>query len=148
MSDDTPKTQLKSSKGGSGGHPPTRIGGGHGSRIPPSDSVICCECKQLVNIYLRVLPHMAAHVCTNCIREGKQQPVSESEITNKVVAPWTNDETLSINDYQQSDDFLPLVCPALHILIATSEGLYFEACPDFSLNWTYPWVLDSSWKQL
>jgi hypothetical protein len=148
MSDDEPKTQLESSKGGSGGFPPTRIGGGHGRRIPSSDSVVCCACKQLVDCYLPVLPFMAAYVCTKCITDRKQQSVSESKITNKVISPWTESETAAINEYQHSDNFLPFVCPLGHVLIARSQGFYCEECPEFSLNWTCPWVLNSFWKQL
>lgn len=148
MSDEEPRTQLESGKGGNDGFPPTRIGTGGNHRFSSGDSVVCCACKLVVDSYLPVLPFMAAYVCTNCITERKQQSVPEIEIANKVSAPWTAEESAVINEYQHSDKFLPFVCPARHLLIARPEGFYCRECPDFSLNWTYPWVLSSFWKQL
>ncbi len=143
-----PKTQVESSKGGAGGFPPTRIGSGQHPQLPQPNSVICCSCKQPVTKYQPVLPFMAAYVCMDCMKKQKQKPIPVSEITNKSFAPWTSEEVDNINEYQQSNSFLPFVCPARHILKARTEGFYCSACPQFSLNWTYPWVLDLFWKQL
>lgn len=145
MTENELETQLEASKGGAGGHPPTRIGS---DGLPSSNSVTCCSCKQFVSEYLPVLPFMAAYVCFDCIKKQRQQAIPISEITNKSLAPWSDYEVASINEYQQSNSFLPFVCSARHILIAKADGLFCPSCPQFILIWTYPWVLNSFWKQL
>jgi len=145
MADNEPEMQLETGNGGTGGNRPTRIGSGN---LHPSDSVICCSCKLHVSSYLPVLPHMAAYVCSDCIRKKKQRAIPVSDISNKSLAPWTEDEVASINEYQRSNKFLPFVCSERHNLTAKSDGFSCPICPQFFLNWTYPWVLNSFWKQL
>lgn len=146
MSDEETKTQLETARAGGGGFPPTRIGAAENSL--PSESVVCCSCKRLITEFHQVLPFMDAYVCTTCIDEHKQQSVPESEITNKSYAPWSLDEVAVLNEYQNSSNFLPFICYARHPLLATPDGFFCRECPQFSLKWTYPWVLNSFWKQL
>ena len=144
MPEDEAKTQLETNGGGTSGPPPIRISSG----THPDNLVRCCSCKQSVSEYLPVLPYMAAFVCNECIKNNRQKPIPESEVSNKSLAPWTDNEVATINEYQKSSYFLPFICPEMHTLIAGQDGLFCPHCTSFSLNWTYPWVLNSFWKQL
>lgn len=144
MPEDEAEMQLETNGGGISQFPPTRIGAG----TPPNNFVRCCSCKQSVSDYLPVLPFMAAFVCSECIKTNRRKAIPEAEISNKSLAPWTEEEVATINEYQKSNLFLPFVCSAMHTLVATRDGLFCPQCSSFSLDWTYPWVLSSFWKQL
>ena len=141
---DEPKTQPEVATGGIGRQPPTRIGS---AEMPPV-RFICCICKQLAKECSQILPYMSAYICKKCEAEARYVSVPESQVANKVHAPWTDNQVGSLNDYQSSDGFLPLVCPLEHRLIAHPDGLHCSHCTNFSLPWAYPWMLDGSWNSV
>jgi hypothetical protein len=82
-------------------------------------------------------------------------PIKESDIDNKVVAPWTAEQVASLQEYQTAAEYAPFVCPADHIFTAAPEGLVcFQCRKEQLLNsdpmhlWAYDWTLDWSWKEL
>jgi hypothetical protein len=144
MDDPKPQIKIETGHGGTGGNRPSRIS----ASDHPSDAVTCCSCKAYVSDYLPVLPFMAAYVCSDCIKLKRQEAIPITEISNKSFAPWTAEEVAAINAYKCSSKFLPFVCSVRHTLIAKPEGLFCSVCPHFTLTWTYPWVLNSFWKEL
>lgn len=143
MQDESQKRQTEPDKGGPGGRRPTRVGSG---AMPPFQSV-CCSCMKLVHEATPVLPYMGAYVCAWCAQQGRRRPVKESEIANKVIAPWAEHELAVLAEYQASEAFLPFICYEGHVLVARTDGLVCPHCPGFILHWTYQWVLNGNWKQ-
>ena|ERR1700733_12098939 len=140
--EDEPTTQSEVDRGGIGRQPPTRLRSGES--LP--SRYICCICKQLAKQSNRIFPHMSAYICRNCEAERQHVAVPESQIANKMHSPWTPDQVASLNDYQASNVYLPLVCQKEHELIARLDGLHCPECTGFFLQWAYPWMLDGSWK--
>ena len=114
--------------------------------MPPIQSV-CCACRKIVDDASPVLPHMGAYVCAKCAKQGKQRPIKEAEISNKVLAPWADSELAALIEYQASDVFLPFICAEGHRLVARKAELVCLQCSGFRLRWTYPWVLNGDWKK-
>ncbi len=59
----------------------------------------------------RILPHMEAYICSKCVIEGEHKPVTEEEISNRVFAPWTDDQVGLLREYQSAVSFLPFTWP-------------------------------------
>ncbi|HEY9685015.1 MAG TPA: hypothetical protein V6C89_04180 [Drouetiella sp.] len=130
---------FRSDGGRVGPRRPARSGGDDGSYF-------CCSCARLVGTAYQILPYMNARVCLDCINKNKCFPIPAIEISNKAYAPWSEQSVANIKEYQSSNLFLPFVCDSGHVLIPEQSGLVCKSCHHFQLTWTYPWVLDGSWK--
>jgi hypothetical protein len=68
----------------------------------------------------------------------------------KVVAPFTEDQVNSLNDYQTIGPYHPFTCGndnCHHItLIATRDGWECPNCHKWRQNWCHPFMADWSWK--
>lgn len=143
MSDKNPETQTETDQGGIARRPPTRVGTGG-----DSEKYVCSSCRRRVARAKPVLPCMAAYVCWNCERSGKWMPILESEIENRVFAPWSDADVAHANEYQRSAKSLPFICALGHALVAYCDGYVCPRCNQKCLSWTYPWILDGTWKNV
>ncbi len=144
MPEREPDKQTEVDKGGMDRHPPTRMGTGDSSR----DKRLCGFCRRIVTRAKPVLPCMAAYVCSKCERAGKRVPISEGEIANRIFAPWSDADVARANEYQTSAKSLPFICTLGHALVAECGGYICPECNQTCLSWTYPWILDGSWKDV
>lgn len=69
------------------------------------------------------------------------------------VAPWTDDEVRSLNEYQASGVMHPFTCEnddadyCASVLTATPAGWICPDC-DYTQNWAKDWMVDGAWRQL
>lgn len=140
MEYDNPKSaRTDSYKGGAGR-------GFRTTRTWPPANRICCICRKLVPAAHRILPYMNVYACDTCVSKGYCLLIAEYEVTNKVFAPWSAEQVERQREYQGLTLFLPFVCRLEHVLVPEPEGYFCAECPEFKLTWTYPWILDGSWR--
>lgn len=82
------------------------------------------------------------------------------EVTAKVVAPFTDDQVKSLNDYQVSGVMHPFTCGGCRdrlgiregkfvndrLLVATPAGWVCPTC-DYTQDWAWAWMADETWEQ-
>lgn len=73
----------------------------------------------------------------------------------KVVAPWTQDQVKSLNEYQKSGVMHPFTGVNENapdgeddLLIATEDGWVSKYTPDYKQDWAYEFMVDGSWKEI
>jgi hypothetical protein len=72
-------------------------------------------------------------------------------------APWTDDQVLSLNEYQEAGVFYPFTCGKrdglgqAHVLKADKYGWWCPHCADESKgyvqNWCHEWMANWEWKK-
>ena len=71
---------------------------------------------------------------------------------NKIVPPWTDEQVIALNTFQQADQFHPFTCAnrgdGKHIytsdygiLIATTDGWGCPSC-DYTQDWAHAWMAE------
>lgn len=52
-----------------------------------------------------------------------------------VVAPWTNDQVVILESYQNNNKFHSYVCENGHKLVPTNDGWICALCPEYTQDW-------------
>lgn len=71
---------------------------------------------------------------------------------SQLTAPFSQDQRISINDFQHCNYWHPFTCENPHTgsdrtLIALDDGMHCPLC-DYFQNWVYDWMADGSWRQI
>ena len=62
-------------------------------------------------------------------------------------APFTEDQILSLNEYQTQSHFLPVTCGHCgYPLLATKDGWVCPNCQRWKQEWAHGFMADWSWK--
>lgn len=76
-------------------------------------------------------------------------------MSEKIEAPFTEDQVDSLNEYQKSGAFHEFtgnneLAPdgETDILVATIDGWISQYDPTYHQNWAWRWMADWSWKQI
>jgi hypothetical protein len=109
------------------------------------DIFLCCACREIkAQGGGLILPAMLAFACTKCILAGRATLVSEGEITNKRLTPWSDSQVSSLSAYQDSSKYFPFVCDESHVYSIQRDGLFCQKCNQKQI-WSYDWTLDWTW---
>jgi hypothetical protein len=66
---------------------------------------------------------------------------------NRVFAPWTAEEVVSLNDYQACDFFHEFTGTDGVVLIATSGGWIEKEGGPVVQDWAYDFMANGSWRE-
>jgi hypothetical protein len=110
---------------------------------------VCISCRKLWESTQcrQVLPYMPVHICGECLFLKPDAVIAESDISNKIQAPWQEFQVASLSAYQYSPTFIPFTCNEPHRLLVSEEGMHCIRC-NVNLKWAYDWTLDWTWKRL
>lgn len=67
---------------------------------------------------------------------------------DNVVAPFTDDEVHSLNEFQKCGFLHPFTCECGEEMVADNAGWLCEKCNDHVQDWAVRMMTDMSWKQL
>ena len=67
----------------------------------------------------------------------------------KVLAPFTTNQMISINDYQLRGPFHSYTCKnnSRHLLMAYANGLSCDFC-SYSQDWVWDWTANGHWRKM
>ncbi len=70
-------------------------------------------------------------------------------MSNQILAPFTDDQITSLNEYQASGVFHPFTCggsiECRTNLIATKEGWTCPNC-NYTQEWAWDWMANNRWR--
>jgi hypothetical protein len=107
----------------------------------------CSRVRPIGQIGAQYLPNMAVYICMLCLSDCKVKPILVSQLDNVAQIPWSDDQVLSLTQYQKSEIFFPFICTEKDVLNATKVGLVCDRC-GMSQSWAYDWTLNWHWRTL